>query len=71
MSKILVFVYGTLKREEPNHKVLVDTPGYQKFISSGSTCCQYPLVIGTKFNIPFLLNKPGEGKTLALNQAFD
>lgn len=57
-----VFVYGTLKRGEPNHGLIKDTAnGYAKFLGLGKTTVQYPLVIATKYNIPFLLKKPNTG----------
>ncbi|XP_018337897.1 PREDICTED: putative gamma-glutamylcyclotransferase CG2811 isoform X2 [Trachymyrmex septentrionalis] len=57
-----VFVYGTLKRGEPNHGLMKDTAhGYAKFLGLGKTTIQYPLVIATKYNIPFLLKKPNTG----------
>ncbi|XP_011053912.1 PREDICTED: putative gamma-glutamylcyclotransferase CG2811 isoform X1 [Acromyrmex echinatior] len=57
-----VFVYGTLKRSEPNHSLMKDTAnGYAKFLGLGKTTVQYPLVIATKYNIPFLLKKPNTG----------
>ncbi|GMR33114.1 hypothetical protein PMAYCL1PPCAC_03309, partial [Pristionchus mayeri] len=57
----LVFVYGTLKRGEPNHRFLSNAKGIAQFIASGVLREAYPLVIASKYNIPFLLNKPGEG----------
>ncbi|XP_011701649.1 PREDICTED: putative gamma-glutamylcyclotransferase CG2811 isoform X2 [Wasmannia auropunctata] len=57
-----VFVYGTLKRGEPNHGLIKDTTnGYAKFLGIGKTTVRYPLVIATKYNIPFLLKKPDFG----------
>lgn len=58
----LIFVYGTLKRGEPNHYVLnkVDN-GSAEFVCSGKTATQFPLIVGTKYNIPFLLNVPETG----------
>jgi len=57
-----VFVYGTLKRGEPNFHVLSTTKnGFSQFLSEGQTTKKYPLVIGTRYNIPFLLNRPGTG----------
>lgn len=57
-----VFVYGTLKRGEPNHGLIKDaTNGYAKFLGLGRTTVSYPLVIATKYNIPFLLKKPEVG----------
>lgn len=57
-----VFVYGTLKQGEPNYSVLTDkNNGYAKFLGVGKTLLKYPLVIATKYNIPFMLKKPGFG----------
>ncbi|XP_066587477.1 putative gamma-glutamylcyclotransferase CG2811 isoform X2 [Prorops nasuta] len=57
-----VFVYGTLKRGEPNHKLIQDaTKGFAKFLGIGKTVKPYPLVIATKYNIPFLLRKEHVG----------
>ena len=60
----LVFVYGTLKRGEPNHHWMQesDDDGRAEFVGSGRTETRYPLVIASKYNIPFLLNLPGTGK---------
>lgn len=67
-KKFLVFVYGTLKRKEPNHHVIDPakhscpaTTGVSKFIGQAKTVEKFPLVIGTRFNIPFLLDRPGVG----------
>ncbi|KAI4490455.1 hypothetical protein M0804_003399 [Polistes exclamans] len=60
-----IFVYGTLKRGEPNHKLIQDkTNGYAKFLGIAKTTSSYPLIIATKYNIPFLLKKPGVGHML-------
>ncbi|RXN19448.1 gamma-glutamylaminecyclotransferase B-like protein [Labeo rohita] len=59
----LVFVYGTLKKGQPNYfrmKKLVN--GQAIFHAHAQTVEPYPLVIATKYNIPFLLNKPGTGQ---------
>lgn len=67
-KKFLVFVYGTLKRREPNHHVIDPekhscpaTTGESRFIGQAKTVDKFPLVIGTRFNIPFLLDRPGVG----------
>lgn len=65
----LVFVYGTLKRGEPNHHVLQPQPGdgpddpagKAEFVSRGRTRAKFPLVIATRYNIPHLLDRPGLG----------
>lgn len=57
-----VFVYGTLKRGEPNHHWLTKKDnGFSKYLSNAVSTQKYPLVVGTRYNIPFLLNKPGNG----------
>jgi len=57
-----MFIYGTLKKGQPNHVHFED-----KSLGSASYLCQatsevaYPLIIATKFNLPFLLFAPGHG----------
>ncbi|CAL1679904.1 unnamed protein product [Lasius platythorax] len=66
-----VFVYGTLKRGEPNHGLIKDAAnGYAKFLGLGRTTVSYPLVIATKYNIPFLLKKPDVGN-FVLGEIYD
>ncbi|KAK5648443.1 hypothetical protein RI129_003335 [Pyrocoelia pectoralis] len=58
-----VFVYGTLKKDEPNHHWLSNNKsGYSKFVCSAETIERYPLIIATKYNVPFLLYSPGNGE---------
>ncbi|XP_067004520.1 putative gamma-glutamylcyclotransferase CG2811 isoform X2 [Anabrus simplex] len=60
-----VFVYGTLKCGEPNHHWLTDkSKGIAKYFCKAETVKNYPLVIGTKYNIPFLLDSPGCGNNV-------
>ncbi len=60
-----VFVYGTLKNGQPNHHWLTNaTNGLATFLEYGKTKNQFPLVIGTQYNVPFLLNKPGIGRNI-------
>ncbi|XP_014212003.1 putative gamma-glutamylcyclotransferase CG2811 isoform X2 [Copidosoma floridanum] len=66
-----VFVYGTLKRGEPNHSLLTSAEkGYSKFLGLGKTLLKYPLVIATKYNIPFLLKRPGVGNQI-IGEVYD
>lgn len=58
----LLFVYGTLKKNLPNHYLMLnERDGFARFVSNGITNEPYPLVIGTRYNIPFLLNVPNTG----------
>ena len=57
---IKVFFYGTLKRGEPNSEHLLNRN--VTFMTEGVTVDKWPLVVGTDFNIPFLLCKKGVGK---------
>ncbi|XP_044864710.1 gamma-glutamylaminecyclotransferase isoform X1 [Mauremys mutica] len=57
-----VFVYGTLKKGQPNYQHMINgTHGRARFQGRGRTVEKYPLVIAGKYNIPFLLNIPGTG----------
>ncbi|KAK7162261.1 hypothetical protein R3I94_004803 [Phoxinus phoxinus] len=61
MTKI--FVYGTLKKGQPNHSRMKDhANGQAEFVAHARTVDRYPLVIATKDNVPFLLNVPGSGQ---------
>ena len=61
-SNHLVFVYGTLKRGQPNHEKLTNLEnGKATFVGEARTVEKWPLVVATKFNIPFLLDKQGLG----------
>ncbi|XP_059409139.1 gamma-glutamylaminecyclotransferase C-like [Carassius carassius] len=58
-----VFVYGTLKKGQPNYFRMENTShGQAEFLARARTVEPYPLVIATKYNIPFLLNRPGTGQ---------
>lgn len=55
-----VFVYGTLKRGEPNHHWFGKSPeGHHQFLYNGRTREKFPLIIATDYNVPFLLYAPG------------
>lgn len=61
-ATILVFVYGTLKNGQTNHFWLQDHKnGTSTFLTNGKTTNRYPLIIGTRYNIPFLLDVPNTG----------
>ena len=52
-----VFVYGTLKKGEPNHHWLT-TPqnGHHEFLGAARMVKCYPLVIASRYNVPYLLD---------------
>lgn len=58
--KNLIFVYGTLKRNHPNHLLLEDliSSNDAVYIGQRTTWLQYPLVTGL-YGIPYLINKSG------------
>ena len=64
MFQHLVFVYGTLKKGEPNHYLLQqpgEAAGKSIIVGTGYTQNKFPLVIATKYNIPHLLDAVGKG----------
>ena len=60
-----VFVYGTLKKDQPNHHVLSEAieAGDCQFVCLGVTEAKYPLVIASDYNVPFLLDAHLTGDT--------
>lgn len=64
LQSVNVFVYGTLKRGQPNNYWMTDaTPGSPaRFLGTGKMVLEHPLVIATRYNVPFLLDQPGTGK---------
>jgi len=60
-KEYLVFVYGTLKKNEPNHEKYLST---SKFVTAACTIEKFPLVIASKYNIPFAIDHAGSGKKI-------
>lgn len=57
-----LFVYGTLKTNQPNHYWLENSEnGSAKLIGHGKTSEPFPLIIATRYNTPFVLKAPGIG----------
>jgi gamma-glutamylaminecyclotransferase len=57
-----VFVYGTLKKGEPNHHWLSNTQhGFQEFVGAARMVKRFPLVIASRYNVPYLLDLADEG----------
>ena len=64
MSKVLIFVYGTLKSAQPNfHLVEKETRGLCKPFKplKAYTVEIFPLVIASRYNIPYMLYEKGKG----------
>ena len=57
-----VFVYGTLKRGEPNEYMWKEPGlGEVRFLAKATTVRKFPLTIASQYNLPYLLFKPGCG----------
>lgn len=63
-EKTLIFVYGTLKRSQPNHGLLEGDREKIEFLSEATTVDKWPLVIATERNVPYLLYKRDYGKVI-------
>ena len=62
MSSNYVFTYGTLKQGEPNHHWLSNLEnGNGKFYGLANTVQKFPLVIASRYNIPYVLAATGKG----------
>lgn len=68
-GKHLIFTYGTLKKGEPNHDLITDSDGHATFVGMAKTVQKWPLIIASRYNIPYLLYNKGVGKVsfLCLN----
>ncbi|KAG4070874.1 hypothetical protein HA402_011100 [Bradysia odoriphaga] len=66
-----VFVYGTLKRNCPNNYVLEKREnGRAEFVCEARTEVLFPLIVATKYEIPFLLDQTGIGNHV-LGEVYD
>lgn len=57
-----VFIHGTLKQNEPNNYYMMQPEnGQSMFVGKGNTVTKYPLVVASRYNIPFVLDVAGQG----------
>ena len=59
-----VFVYGTLKKGQPNHYLMIDNPeknGIARFYAQALSVNKYPLVVASHAHIPCMLDVKGQG----------
>ena len=63
MASHTVFLYGTLKRGEPNHRVLnEDHQGHARYLGRARTLHRWPLVVAGNLRIPYMLHCQDKGK---------
>lgn len=58
-----VFVYGTLKKGQPN-EYFMNIMENVEYLGVVETCTKYPLIIGGEWNLPMLLDLEGKGEVL-------
>ena len=63
---MLIFVYGTLKRNEPNYHLM---GRYGVFEDDGEIQGDYKLVVGSQYFIPFLLPIDQSEKSTSSDQS--
>ena len=59
-KKHLMFTYGTLKTGEPNHFFMKERNA--KLIGKAISLHKWPLVVATRWRIPFVLYRQGQGQ---------
>ncbi|XP_038049457.1 gamma-glutamylaminecyclotransferase-like isoform X1 [Patiria miniata] len=59
-----LFVYGTLKRGQPNAEQFGPKNGVANYIGQARTVQKWPLVIASQCNIPYLLDREGIGNNI-------
>ncbi|XP_074652136.1 putative gamma-glutamylcyclotransferase CG2811 [Tubulanus polymorphus] len=63
VGKHLVFVYGTLKKSQPNHHWFSKGGSYQ-FVGAAKLSEPRPMVVAGPYNIPYIIDCPGTGKNV-------
>lgn len=59
-----IFVYGTLKRGMANYYLM--TAGNAVLLGEAKLTRNYPLVVGGRWNVPYLLPAEGQGKVSSI-----
>lgn len=58
----LIFVYGTLKVNQPNNGFLLNcSNGKAELVCNAKTCERYPMFVATRYNSVFCVKLPGIG----------
>lgn len=57
-----IFVYGTLKRGEPNYHLMCGEKGAARLLAEAKLTHPYPLVVGKENGIPYMLPQEGKGE---------
>lgn len=68
-----VFVYGTLKKGQPNHHLISGgiESGDCRVEGVGVTEAKYPLIVTTRYNVPFLLDAPNARNAMVSGTLLD
>lgn len=57
----LIALCRTLRRDRPNHHILIEGRGTARFVSMAKTSNPFPLIIEDTWGSPYVLDAPGYG----------
>ena len=57
-----IFVYGTLKRGEPNHHFMCGGTGTARLLAEAKLTGRFPMVMNKNNGLPFMLPEEGRGE---------
>ncbi|CAM1291806.1 GGACT (predicted) [Pycnogonum litorale] len=71
MGVNFLFVYGTLKVNEPNHGLMKDAEnGNAEFVGNARSVRKFRMVIASRYNIPYLLDTGGSDGLNVMGEIF-